>query len=83
MTADSSSAGESHPHALTDPYVNLSVHTAPANLSPEVSRSQAGPEGPTLIFCTVAHTSFKFKVRSWLTIRYKRAWPVEPATPTG
>jgi hypothetical protein len=25
----SSSAGESHPHALTQRYVNLSIHTAP------------------------------------------------------
>jgi hypothetical protein len=25
----SSSARESHPHALTEPYVNLSAHTAP------------------------------------------------------
>ena len=25
-----SSAGESHPHALAEPYVNVSAHTAPA-----------------------------------------------------
>ncbi len=25
----SGGAGESHPHAPTDPYVNLSIHTAP------------------------------------------------------
>jgi hypothetical protein len=26
---ESSSVGESHPHALTDPYMTLSAHTAP------------------------------------------------------
>jgi len=26
---ESSSPGEFHPQALTDPYVNLSIHTAP------------------------------------------------------
>ena len=26
-----SSAGEFHPHALSEPYVNLSAHTAPIN----------------------------------------------------
>src|SRR5206468_10304245 len=28
--AEVSSAGESHPHALAEPYVNVSAHTAPA-----------------------------------------------------
>ena len=36
----SGSAGESHPHAPTDPCVNLSIHTAPASLPLETSRSQ-------------------------------------------
>ena len=27
--AESGGAGESHPHAPTDPYVSLSTHTAP------------------------------------------------------
>ena len=31
-----SSAGESHPHALTDPYVKLSLHTALIIQSPSV-----------------------------------------------
>jgi hypothetical protein len=37
----SSSPGEFHPQALTDPYVNLSIHTAPASLPPGTSRFQA------------------------------------------
>ncbi len=40
-TNESGSAGESHPHAPTDPCVNLSIHTAPASHSLEISRSQA------------------------------------------
>jgi hypothetical protein len=28
----SDSAGEAHPHAPKDPYVNLSIHPAPINL---------------------------------------------------
>jgi hypothetical protein len=28
-SVESGGAGESHPHAPTDPYVNLSIHTAP------------------------------------------------------
>jgi hypothetical protein len=38
---ESGGAGESHPHAPTDPYVSLSTHTAPASLPLEISRSQA------------------------------------------
>jgi len=40
----SGGAGESHPHAPTDPCVNLSIHTAPASHSLETSRSQAYAE---------------------------------------
>jgi hypothetical protein len=38
---ESGSAGESHPRAPTDPCVNLPIHTAPASLPLESSRSQA------------------------------------------
>ncbi len=41
QTFESGGAGESHPHAPTDPYVSLSTHTAPASLPLEISRSQA------------------------------------------
>ena len=41
---ESGGAGESHPHAPTDPCVNLSIHTAPAGHSLETSRSQAYAE---------------------------------------
>ena len=40
----SGSAGESHPHAPTDPCVNLSIHTAPASHFLETSQSQAYAE---------------------------------------
>jgi hypothetical protein len=39
-----SSAGESHPHALSERHVTVSRHTAPASLTPETSRSQADAE---------------------------------------
>ena len=38
---ESGSAGEFHPHAPTDPYVNLSIHTAPVSRFLETSQSQA------------------------------------------
>jgi len=41
---ESSSPGESHPQALTDPYVNLSIHTAPVSHTLEISRLQADAE---------------------------------------
>jgi hypothetical protein len=40
----SGSAGESHPRAPTDPYVNLSNHTAPASDFHETSQSQTDAE---------------------------------------
>jgi len=40
----SSSPGEFHPQALTDRYVTVSCHTAPASIYLETSRSQAYPE---------------------------------------
>ena len=44
LNFESGGAGESHPHAPTDPCVNLSIHTAPAGHSLETSRSQAYAE---------------------------------------
>jgi hypothetical protein len=38
---ESGSAGESHPHAPTDPCVNLPIHMAPVSLPLEASRPQA------------------------------------------
>ncbi len=38
---ESGGAGESHPHAPTDPYVTVSRHTAPASHKLKTSRSQA------------------------------------------
>jgi hypothetical protein len=38
---ESGRAGESHPHAPTDPCVNLSIHTAPASLTLDASQPQA------------------------------------------
>jgi hypothetical protein len=35
-----SRAGESHPHALLDPYVSLSAHTAPDVRPPTYSKRQ-------------------------------------------
>src|SRR6187397_509052 len=35
-----SRAGESHPHALLEPYVNLSIHTAPDVRLPTYSKRQ-------------------------------------------
>ena len=52
----SGSAGESHPHAPTNPCVNLSIHTAPAILLLETSRSQ------------VYAKRTRFLPVSWLTI---------------
>jgi hypothetical protein len=43
-TCTSSSPGEFHPQALTDRYVTVSRHTAPASIHLETSRSQAYPE---------------------------------------
>jgi len=40
-SAESSSTRESHPHVLTQPDVNLSIHTAPVSLSLETSWPQA------------------------------------------
>jgi len=40
-STESGSAGESHPHAPTDPCVNLPIHTAPASLPLETLRSKA------------------------------------------
>jgi len=37
--------GEFHPHALTDPNVNLSIHSAPPSHFLEISRLQANEEG--------------------------------------
>ena len=38
---ESGRAGESHPHAPTEPYVTVSRHTAPVSLTLETSQSQA------------------------------------------
>jgi hypothetical protein len=40
----SSSPGESHPQALTDPHVNLSVHVAPVSHPLDTLRHQADAE---------------------------------------
>ena len=51
-----SSAGESHPHALSERHVTVSRHTAPASLSLETSRSQAYAErNPVPPSCLVDH----------------------------
>jgi len=44
QTYASGGAGEPPPHAPTDPYVNLSIHTAPASHSLGVSRLQGDIE---------------------------------------
>ena len=56
MYDESGRAGESHPRAPTDPCVNLSIHTAPASLTLETSRSQADAErNPVPPSCLVDH----------------------------
>ena len=53
---ESSSPGEFHPQALTERYVTVSCHTAPANLALETSRSQADAvRNPVPPSCLVDH----------------------------
>ncbi len=53
---ESSSPGEFHPQALTERYVTVSRHTAPANLALETSRSQADAvRNPVPPSCLVDH----------------------------
>ncbi len=53
----SGSAGESHPHAPTDPCVNLSIHTAPASHPHETLRFQTYAKRTRFLprFSGVAH----------------------------
>jgi hypothetical protein len=63
-TGESSSPGESHPQALTERYVTVSRHTAPASHSLETSRFRAyakesgsspAAAGLTFACCELAH----------------------------
>ena len=67
-----SSAGESHPHALSERYVTVSRHTAPASHPLETSRPQADVERTRLLPVT------------WLTFAcYELAHPLRSNPITG
>ena len=67
QSMESGGAGEFHPHAPTDPYVNLSIHTAPASLPLETSRSQADAERVRFLpvaWLTISHGELAHPLRS-------------------
>ena len=74
-TCESGRPEESHLQSPSEPCVNLSIHTAPASLPLETSRSQAYAKRTRLrgahphLLCSYAH--FILKVRSWRTWRYQ------------
>src|SRR5690242_16451733 len=83
LTADdkSSSAGESHPHALTDPDVNLAAHPAPIVQPQAVPPSANAQRG-------AAAVGQSAQANAWpgvdgLSASYISAWPNGPESGPG
>src|SRR5919197_2865916 len=78
---ESSSAGESHPHALTDPDVNLSAHPAPIVQPQAVPPSANAQRGAAAVGQSV-------RANAWpgvdgLSASYISAWPNGPESGPG